>query len=449
MLPSKERIFVGARLDRLPASPFHYRMLMIIGLGMFFDGFDVYILAGIIVALVKVGWTNIEGAGMLLAATNLGAFLGSLIGGYLCDKFGRRTMYKTNLLIYGFGSMACAIAPNYFILLVLRVITGLGMGAQIPTGYSTFGEFVPPGLRGKFGGALALVTNLSQPAALGITALLIPMAGWRWVFVVGAIPALLVWWVQRSMPESPRWLESIGKHDEADCVLDAIEAEVESRTGNLPPVNLQASQQQIKKLPFSRLFSISLVRRTIFSCLIVLGINLAIYGFTSWLPTMLIKEGLPMAKSLIFTTIMVTGAPLGVLLALLLIENIGRRLALILYTTLSALSGYGFVFVSSEAGILILGFLLIFFIYAAMAMTFSTYVPELFPTSLRASGTGFSMALGRLGVIFFAIIVAHMLDTIGVQGVILMIASILLLCPIITILWGEETRGKTLEEISS
>jgi putative MFS transporter len=437
-------------MDRLPAGPFHYRMLAMIGAGMFFDGFDIYILAGIIVALQKMGWATVESVGLVLAVTVLGAFLGSLIGGALSDKFGRKTMYKTNLLIYGLGSLGCALAPNYAILLALRLISGLGMGAQIPTGYATFGELVPPHTRGKFGGALALITNLSQPAALGITALLIPLGGWRWVFVIGALPALLVWWVQRSMPESPRWLEASGRHDEADRMVEAIERAAEAKSGPLPPVNLpQTAPQQLEKLPFSRLFSRSLLRRTVFSCLIAIVVNLAIYGFTSWLPTMLVKEGLTVAKSLVFSTIMLVGAPLGVLLALLLIDSIGRRPALILYTTASSLAGYGYAFVSNKTGILVLGFLLVFFIYAAMAMTFSTYVPELFPTSLRVSGTGFAMALGRLSVIFFTLVVGHILGAQGAQVVIITIASILLLGAVITLILGEETKGKTLEEISS
>jgi putative MFS transporter len=201
---------IGPRLDRLPSSRFHYRLLRLIGFGMFFDGFEIYMTSVVAVPLVQAGWFTVGEIARFASAMFFGLALGALVAGRLGDLYGRKTMYQVNLLIYSLGALLCACAPNLTMLLALRVLTGFGLGAEIVIGYSMFAEFIPARSRGWWAGLLAVITNSAQPASALAGLLIIPTLGWRWMFVVAGIPALFIWWYRRSLPESPRWYEQHG-----------------------------------------------------------------------------------------------------------------------------------------------------------------------------------------------------------------------------------------------
>jgi len=172
-------IAAAARLDRLPISKFHGKILWLIGLGMFFDTFDIYLAGAVLGALVKSGWSNVNLNATFISATFLGLVLGSWMSGFVGDHFGRKFSYQFNLLIYGLGSLACAFAPNMTFLIIMRGITGVGLGAEVVTGYATLSEFVPPSNRGKWQAYLALITNSGLAGAGVLGYLIIPNLGWR------------------------------------------------------------------------------------------------------------------------------------------------------------------------------------------------------------------------------------------------------------------------------
>ncbi len=201
----------GGRLDRLPIGPFHRRIMMLIGIGMFFDGFDIYIAGIVLGSTVKTGFSTLAQNALFVSGTFLGMMIGSFLTGFLGDRYGRRFTYQANLLVFGLASLAAAFAPSMEILIICRFIMGIGLGAENVVGYSTLTEFVPAKSRGKWLGFMAVFVVTGLPAASLLGYLIVPEFGWRAMFVVGGIGALIVWQIRKSLPESPRWLEARGR----------------------------------------------------------------------------------------------------------------------------------------------------------------------------------------------------------------------------------------------
>src|ERR1700732_2398934 len=224
----------GARLDRLPISAFHRRILTLIAIGMFFDGYDVYVAATVLGATLKSGFSTMAQNAQFVSVTFIGMMLGSFLTGFLGDRYGRRFTYQANLIIFGLASIASALAPNMLVLILLRGVMGVGLGAELVAGYSAMTEYLPPQARGRWCGILNAVVVTSLPVSALVSTLLIPRFGWRTMFLIGGAGALIVWYMRKAMPESPRWLESVGKTKEAETMLQEIEREVALRQGPLP-----------------------------------------------------------------------------------------------------------------------------------------------------------------------------------------------------------------------
>src|SRR5580698_1916815 len=213
------------RLDRLPICRFHRRILFLIGAGMFLDYFDAMLQGSVLGTLTASHWSTLNLNAQFISATFLGMLIGSFLSGVLGDRYGRRFTYQVNLLVIGLTSLAAAFAPSMQWLIGCRLIMGLGLGAEIVIGYSTLTEFVPPRSRGRWLAWLTLITD----SAVAVSALagyfVIPRFGWRPMFALAGVGALVVWRARSKMPESPRWLESVGRTDEADRIMAEIEAE--------------------------------------------------------------------------------------------------------------------------------------------------------------------------------------------------------------------------------
>src|ERR1700736_4175343 len=213
----------GSRLDRLPIGPFHRRIMFLIGIGMFFDGFDIYLAGTVLGVTLKSGFSTLPQNAMFLSATFVGMMLGSFATGFLGDLYGRRFTYQFNLLVFGLASLAAAFAPNMMILIACRFVMGVGLGAENVVGYATMTEFVPARSRGKWLGFTTVCVVTGLPISLLVASLVVPEFGWRAMFVLGGIGVLIVWYLRKSLPESPRWLEAVGRTEEAEALMQSIE----------------------------------------------------------------------------------------------------------------------------------------------------------------------------------------------------------------------------------
>lgn len=447
-------INIGARIDRLPISRWHYKIFWLIGLGLLIDGVDNY-LGGIILAqLIKNGWSNNYLNGAFTSSTMAGLFLGSLFSGFSGDHLGRKFAYQINLLIFGLASIASAFATNMIMLVALRGLAGIGLGAEIVVGFATFTEFVSARNRGKWSATLSLVGNCAPPLATLICLLVMPLFspnyGWRIMFVICGIAALILWFARHTFPESPRWLESQGRYKEADKIVCDIEKGIELETGiKLPQVSEQTLKKSsdIKKIPFTSLFKGTLLKRTILGSFVLIGMNTALYSITTWIPTIFVKSGINITKSIFMTTMIMLGAPLGVFIATRIIDKFPRKQIGIILLILIAILGYVYALQRSEVMIVILGFLLIVFLYMYVCYASAVYVPELWPTEIRLRGSGTCNAIGRVVTIFTPFGVAWLMTNYGPIAVFITLGGVLIFVALIIATIGIETRQKSIEEI--
>jgi len=442
---------IGARLDRLPIAKWHYQVLVLIGLGMFVDGFDNYMGGAILSELVKTGWSNNYLNATFISATMIGLFIGSLFAGFAGDHLGRKFAYQLNLLIFGAASIAAGFATDMTMLIILRGIMGIGLGAELVVGFGTFSEFVPARVRGKWTSLLSLVANCAPPVALLVAYLLIPTFGWRAMFIIGGIAAIIVWCMRYSLPESPRWLESRGEFDKADKIVSRVEQNIEREQGiNLPQPKIETSEttQVIKKIPFWSLFRGALLRRTIVASAVLIGMNTLVYTVVNWVPTMFVQSGISITKSMGMMTLILLGAPIGVLIASRTVDKFPRRVMTSSLLLFIGLLGYIYSLQRSETLIVILGFILTIVIYVYVCLACSVYVPEMWPTEARLRGTGFANAVGRVSAIFSPYGVAWLLSNYGPTAVFIGLGVVVIILAAIITTMGVETRHKSLETIS-
>jgi putative MFS transporter len=437
----------GARLDRLPISSFHRRVLALIGIGMFFDGFDVYVAATVLGATLQSGFSTIGQNAQFVSVTFLGMMLGSFLTGFLGDRYGRRFTYQANLAVFGFASIASAFVPSMKVLILLRGIMGLGLGAEMVVGFSTLTEFVPPRARGRWLGALSVMVVSSLPISGLIATAIIPRFGWRAMFLLGGLGALAVWYLRKSLPESPRWLESVGRDEEANTLLQAIEREVSSQRGLLPPPSKVAATQKLSGL--QSLFGPVLLPRVIVGAVTLIVANTLIYGFVLWLPTFFVREGRSMAASFGSSLVMSIGAPIGSAIGAFTSDSWGRKPTIVGASLLTIFVGSFYPFVKDPVVLVVVGFLLMIPIYILVTLLFAIYVPELFPTEVRMRASGICNTFGRGATIITPFLVVALLKSHGIGGVLSFMIGLLIVQILLVLFLGIEPKNRRLEEIDN
>jgi putative MFS transporter len=441
-----EILNAGARLDRLPMSAFHWKTLGLVGAGMFLDAFELTMASGILGVLIKEGWSDLAHNAAFISVTFAGMVCGAWFAGILGDRFGRSFCYRVNLLIFGIPSIAAAFAPSMEWLILARFLMGLGMGAEIVVGFVTLSEFVPPGPRGKAGAALSAVMNSAVFVSAFAGYLIIPEIGWRWMFAIVGGCALVVWAFRQGLPESPRWLESKGRYEEAQSVLRKIETAV-GRSSQTEPIAVPPTALS-SHAPLSLLFSRELISRTLVGSVLLVALNTFFFSFAAWLPTFFVKQGFTVSTSLGFNTLMSAGAPVGALVGVWLSDRVPRKKSIVVACVIMTVLAVIYPNVSSVAALLTTGFVLFTTAYTAAALSFAIYVPELFPTEMRMRGAGFCNTMGRGMVVLTPYLVVPLFQSAGIAGVIALVVGSLLLAAFVVAAFGVETRQVALEKLS-
>lgn len=434
---------LGARLDRIPTGRFHWRLAIAVGAGLFVDGFDIYLGSGVSAALVRQHIASLSIVATLAGVTVLGLAIGGIGAGMLADHLGRRMTLRCTMAIVVAGSLGAAFAPNMPTLILCRAIAALGLGGESVIGYAMLSEFLPPRGRGYWLGWIGLAANIGMPLALLIGAWVLPHPqGWRWMLALPAAAALPVLWLRRSLPESPRWLAARGRGAEADRIVATIEAPY---AGTLPPPasGLPEAASPVPDGLFARRHRVRLV----VAAAVNIGIISAVFGFVAWLPTFLASAGHSIASSALFSGLISLGNPLGVLLALLVVERVERKWSYIIASVVTILLGICYAMVRSDQAIVALGFLMVTAIYFAGTIGLTAYVPELFATSHRMRAIGISSGAGRVVAMLLPIAIVPMLGRFGQPGVIAMILMILAAQALVVARFGVRTTGRSLENI--
>ena len=438
----------GARLDRLPISSFHYRIFWLVGAGMFFDGYDLYIAGGVLASAVQTKFSTVPQNLQFISLTFVGMMLGALITGFVGDRFGRRFTYQINLLIFGLASLAAAFAQDMNQLIACRFVQGLGLGAEIVVGYSTLTEFVPPKTRGRWLSMMAFVVVAGFPVTALFGYLIIPAWGWRPMFVIAGVGSLIVWYLRKNLPESPRWLESQGRTEEAESLMQSIETESASG-GTLPQVVVPAPLPQVAA---SDLLRPPLLQRMVVGSWVLITINTLIFGFVIFLPQFFLRQGLTIANSLAYTLVLSVASLVGCALGAYLSDAIGRRWSIIGASIVTIVSGYvyaRFDASSDPAIVLSVGFVLIVAIYVQTAILFGVYTPELFPTEVRLRANGICNTLGRGATVVSPFIVGSLMASYNLPGVVWLMIGLVLVQIVVVWVWGVEPRNRGLEDVAA
>jgi MFS transporter, putative metabolite:H+ symporter len=441
-------INAGPRLDRLPLGAFHRRILALIAAGMFFDAFDIYLQGSLLGALVHNGWSTPAINASFLSNTFLGMLVGALAAGYIGDRFGRRVSYQINLAIFGLASLAAAFSPGMQVLIWLRLVMGVGLGAEIVVGYATLAEFIPPSHRGRWVGLLSLFTNLAVTVTGFVSLAVIPTLGWRYMFVIVGLGAMGVWVARKNMPESPRWLESRGRLAEAEAILSAIETECGGAAA-LPDPRVASAAAAPVPDRLLYLFSSHMLRRTMLALLIAVTTTTVLYGFNGWLPTFLVKQGHGIVATLAFTAVMGLGAPAGSWVGSIIADRTGRRPGIVLLSLAWAACGVAYAHAGTDIELMAIGFGVMVSSYALVSVGYAIYIPELFPTALRMRGAGLAGAAGRLAAAGAQYGVVWAYGFGGVGTVSTCMAAMLVVLALVVLVAGIETRQRSLEDLSS
>lgn len=437
------------RLEKLPVGSFHYKLLAVTGLGWLFDSMDTGLISFVLPVLAKEWGLAPEQMGWIGSIGLIGMALGAVISGTVADKIGRKAVFAITVLLYSLATGMCALSWSYESLLVFRFFVGFGLGGELPVAATLMSEYAPSNLRGRFIVLLESFWGLGWLVAACIAYLLIPQFGWQMAFIIGTLPALYAFVIRMHMPESVRYLISHGKVDEAKDIILMLEKKlnVESQpfSNELTPEEKGTAVQNAPG--FTVLWSSKYIRRTIMLWLSWFGIVFSYYGIFMWLPSIVFQQGFEVVKTFEYVMIMTVAQLPGYFAAAWLVDIIGRKYTLSLFLLMSGVASYFFGNAATPETLLMWGATMSFFNLGAWGVIY-TYTPEMYPTSIRALGSGWAAGFGRIGGMTAPALVGIMMTAgMGIESVFGMFAAVFVIVSLVVLILGIETRKKALEEI--
>lgn len=447
------------RIDRLPATRAMWMRVSLLSLGGFFEFYDMFLVGVVAPGLVRShiltattpGLFGTSGVASFVAAFFAGLFLGTAFLGVLADRFGRRSVFTGSLLWYMAASAVMAFQTDAFGLNLWRFIAGIGVGVELVTIDTYIAEIVPKDYRGR---AFAL-NQIVQFSAIPVVALLawflVPRSpfgieGWRLVVLIGSVGAAVVWKIRRAVPESPRWLLRNGRLDEASRIVAQWERQIAPGYA-IDAAPVPAMESDGGQGTFTEIWSPAYRVRTLMLIVFNLFQTVGFYGFSNWVPTFLIKQGIAVTASLGYTFAIAIAAPLGPALAWALSDRVERKWLIVAGAI--GVAGFGLAFAAVRAPLALIAFgVFLTLSNNVMSFSFHAYQPELYPTRIRGLAVGFVYSFSRLSAVFSAFAIAFVLGRFGVGGVFAMIAACMIVVAAAIGLLGPRTRNLPLEAIS-
>lgn len=438
------------RIERLPFTGLQIRARVIIGTATFFDAFDALSLSYILPALVplwKIGSVEI---GTLIAVGYIGQLVGAIIFGWIAEKWGRMPSLMISVAIFAVFSALCALSTSYWMLFAFRTIQGVGLGGEVPVAAAYINEISKAKGRGLFFMAYEMLFNIGLLVVALTGRILVPTVGWQGMFLIGAIPAIVILFMRLALPESPRWLANKGRLDEAERIVETMEAEASKRgTRELPPVEVKPAAI-IKPTRLGELFEGIYRKRTVTLWLLWFTAYFATYGMQTWAPSLYSTVfKLSLEESLTYPLYAQFAGMVGFILCILLIDRVGRKpwfmmayffggLPLVVLWMTGA---------TSAAQVATLAAVSQFF-FASLAGGLYLYAPENYPTRLRALGGSVGTAWLRIASAIGPYTMGWLLPVSGIAGGFLTFGLVLLVGFVVVAQLGIETKGRILEEVS-
>jgi len=455
------RVSVLGRIDRLPPSRYLLGVIARIASGGWFEFYELFMPGFIAPGFVRSGIYTIENKGLFdyhsfasfLASFFVGMFLSTAVFGFVSDRVGRRAVFVSSMVVYSLAQLAIVFLSDPLLIDTARLIAGFAVGMQLVNNDSYMAELTPRSLRGKYMTTSFVFVLSAIPVAAFLAAWLVPhdplgFSGWRWVVLIGALSGIVVFFVQRGLPESPRWLEAHGRAAEADAVVTRIEQGViAERGGSLPPPDPSSPELGMQQGHWQEMFSRFYLPRTLMISVFQFCQTIAVFGFTSFVPVLLTKQGFPIIHTLTYTAIIVLLAPVGALVGSYFAERVERKWQLVLTAILIGVAGTIFAGARNVPLILVCGGLIALG-NNWMISVFHPYAAELFPTRIRARAIGFTFSWSRISSIFVGYWVGNLLAAYGTVGVFTMIDAAMLAIIIGIGVFGPVTNGRALEALS-
>jgi MFS transporter, putative metabolite:H+ symporter len=452
--------FLSARLDRLPGCWAVWRLVVLLSLGGCFEFYDLFLTAYLSPALESAGIFRKGAAGLFglsdqaafASVTFAGLFVGTIAFAQVADKFGRRAIFTGSLLWYSAMTFGMALQSTAISLDVWRFLAGIGIGVELVTIDSYIAELVPARFRGRAFAVNQSIQFTAVPIVGLICAKLAPqtffgLAGWRWVMLIGALGAIIIWRLRRGIPESPRWLDQHGRVAEAEAVVSALEAQVVQQTGKpLPPLHTHADEARTEG-HLRELFVPPYRRRMLMLAVFNFFQSVGFYGFGNWVPKLIEASGADVLHSLQYSVAIAVAYPIGPLLCLVIADRFERKSQIVAAAIGTASFGLLFAALRAPAAMIGLG-VLITLSNNLLSYAYHAYQAELFPTRIRARAVGFVYSWSRLSTVFTSLMIGFFLDRFGPPGVFGFIAASMAVVCVSIGVFGPRTRDLALEEIA-
>ena len=465
-MPNTTAADLAARLDRLPMTRHIWRLVTLISLGGCFEFYDLFLTAYIAPGLNKAGFftpeslgvfsilapLHVAGIGTFVFALFAGLFVGAIFFGHAADRYGRRAVFTFSLLWYSVTTVIMAFQNSGFGVDLWRFIAGIGIGIELVTIDTYISELVPRDYRGRAYAYNQFFQFLAVPIVALLAWRLVPEAplgfdGWRWVVVIGAVGAVVIWFIRLALPESPRWLARHGRAAEAERIVADIERRVAAEAGAPLPPPGPAEADEAGEGSFAEIWQPPYARRAVVLSIFNFFQTFGYYGFAAWVPTLLIAKGIKITTSLEYSFIIAIANPVGPLLCTLIADRIERKWQICLGAIGIAIFGMAFANATAPAALIVLG-VAVTLCNNLLSYSFHNYQSELFPTRIRSRAIGFVYSWSRLSAAFSGLVVAALLGVGGVNAVFGFIAFAMLIVVVSIGGFGPNTRGLALERIA-
>ncbi|EPP1400972.1 MFS transporter [Klebsiella oxytoca] len=455
--PGRSHSSLTARIDALPASVGLWSFITLLALGGFFELYDLfqtgYISTGLLAENIfhtgEQGIFGISDQAAFASSTFMGLFIGASLLAPLADKLGRRLTFMFALAWYGVFSLMMALQSSAEGVIFCRFLVGIGLGIELVTIDTYLSEWVPTHLRNKAFAFAFFIQFLSVPAVALMSWMLVPitlfgLTGWRWVIIFGALCSLSIWVIRKKLPESARWLEEKGRHDEAHKVM----CEMEQRCGVSPsPRHQVQTQEHPRRLgSFKAIWAPQYRKRTIMLMVMNFFQAIGFFGFGNWLPALLSGQGASITHSLLYAFFITLAYPIGCLFCTRFVHRFENKWQIVLSALMTVLFGTLFALQNSPVLLVICGFM-ITWSNAWLTISYHAYQAEVFPTHIRARAVGFCYSFSRLSTAITSILIGIILQYAGTPGVISFIVASMLMVMLSVGIFGPKTRGISLENI--
>ncbi|HEX4411029.1 MAG TPA: MFS transporter [Xanthobacteraceae bacterium] len=452
---------IAARLDRLPPSRHTRKLVTLVSLGGWFEFYDLFFTAYIAIGLFKgglftattKGLFDLHGFASFAAALFLGLFIGTIAFSWLADYFGRRSIFTFALLWYSVGAFIMAFQNTPESIDLWRLIASIGLGVEIVNIDTYVSELVPKSQRGPAFAYNQFITFTAVPTVAFIAWQLVPqtvfgLEGWRCVVIIGSIGAVAIWWLRRSLPESPRWLEQQGYMIEADAIVTDLENKIRADGFELQPPDMVVGEAERKDGSFAEIWNATYRGRTLMLIVYNLLQTIGYYGFSIWVAQLLISQGVEVTKSPFYVFLIAIAAPLGPLVGVLFADHFERKWQIAGTAIGIAVFGLLFSQQTSEIGVIACG-LAITLCNNWMSFSFHAYQAELYPTRIRARAVGFVYSWSRFSAIFSGFVIAFFLQNYGTLGVFSFIAGAMVVVFLVIGIFGPAVTQRRLEAIAT